>query len=30
MKQENDIPCINYADKEVCVINTDINNILDS
>lgn len=30
MKQENDIPCINCADKEECGINTVLNNTLDS
>ena len=30
MKQKNDIPCINCADKEECGINTVLNNTLDS
>lgn len=29
MKQENNIPCINCADKEECGINTVLNNTLD-
>ena len=30
MKQENDIPCINCADREECGINTVLNNTLDN
>lgn len=30
MKQKNDIPCINCADREECGINTVLNNTLDS
>lgn len=30
MKHENDIPCMNCADKEECGINTVLNNTLDS
>lgn len=30
MKQENNIPCINCADREECGINTVLNNTLDS